>query len=60
MKHFVDLWKSDGYIEELDGTHCLIYNKFAEAERHLLVVTKYQENQTDPLNTEDFRAALKV
>ena len=40
FKHFIDLWKSDAYIDELDDNHCLIYNKHMEAQRHLLVVTK--------------------
>ena len=56
----MDTWLSDGYIDEITDDHCLIFNKFAECDRHLLVITKRQENQTDPLNVSDFKAALLV
>ena len=59
-KQFMKTWLSDGYIDELTDDHCLIFNKFAECDRHLLVITKRQENQTNPLNVSDFKAALLV
>ena len=59
-KQFLKTWLSDGYIDELTDDHCLIFNKFAECDRHLLVITKRQENQTNPLNVSDFKAALLV
>ena len=39
-KKFLDVWREDGYIDELTEDHCLIFNKFAECDRHLLVITK--------------------
>ena len=56
----LELFKAYVYVDELSKSHILIFNKFAEAERHMLVITKKQENQSDPLNAEDFYAALKV
>ena len=38
--------------------HRLIYNKFCVCDNHVLVITKEFEHQLDPLNNEDFRAAL--
>lgn len=43
-KRFIETWKSDGLIDEITDEHCLIFNKFAECDRHLLVITKNQEN----------------
>lgn len=43
-KKFIESWKSDGFIDELTDDHCLIFNKFAECDRHLLIITKNQEN----------------
>ena len=40
FRHFIELWKSDAYIDEIGDNHCLIYNKHMEAQRHLLVITK--------------------
>lgn len=59
-KKFIETWKSDGFIDEITDEHCLIFNKFAECDRHLLVITKNQVNQTKPLNVSDFKAALFV
>ena len=57
---FVESWKYDGYVDQITKDHCLIFNKFAECDKHVLVITKKQENQTSALNMTDFKAALLV
>ena len=58
--HFLCTWKSEGYIDELTDEHCLIFNMFGECTKHLLLMTKQQEDQTAPLNSSDFKGALMV
>ena len=37
---FVESWKYDGYVDQITENHCLIFNKFAECDKHVLVITK--------------------
>ena len=36
----------------------MLFNKFAVCDKHVLVTTKEFERQIDPLNIEDFKAAI--
>lgn len=42
--HFLCTWKSEGYIDEITDDHCLIFNMFGECYKHLLLMTKHQED----------------
>jgi ATP adenylyltransferase len=48
------------YIDEITDTHSLIFNKFSVCDRHVIVITKEFEKQTDPLNIDDFKASAIV
>ena len=48
------------FIEELNKTHSLVFNKFSVCDCHVIVITTEFENQTNPLNAADLEACLVV
>ena len=47
-------------MRHLEPHHVLLLNKFNVVENHLLVVTREFEQQTDPINANDFAAVWEV
>lgn len=48
------------FITNLSTTHRLLFNKFAVVKNHVLVVTSSYQEQTEPVNQNDFSAIFKV
>ena len=48
------------FITDLSPTHRLLFNKFSLVKNHVLVVTSSFQEQTDPLNLNDFASGYKV
>ncbi|MEO0948044.1 MAG: DUF4922 domain-containing protein, partial [Cyanobacteria bacterium J06641_5] len=44
------------FVANISATHVCLLNKFNVVERHILLVTRAYEEQTDPLTAEDFAA----
>jgi len=52
----------DGILVEADltKTHRLIFNKYPVRNKHVLIITKQMEQQTDLINSRDFEATALV
>ena len=48
------------FITDLSSTHRLIANKYPIVKNHVLIVTSVFQEQTDPLNLDDFVSSYKV
>ncbi|GBG00602.1 phosphorylase [Raphidocelis subcapitata] len=48
------------WVAHLSPTHTLLLNKFNVVAKHVLVVTRGFESQTDPLNANDLEATVQV
>eukprot|EP01137_Pigoraptor_chileana_P000361 Opistho-2@36397 len=57
---FMPPYDTDMYVMDLSPKHVLLLNKFNIVENHALVVTRAFEQQTDPLNRDDFEELWKV
>jgi ATP adenylyltransferase len=53
-------YEEELYVRHVLPNHVLLLNKFNVVEHHLLVVTREFEQQTDPINAEDFAATWEV
>ena len=48
------------FIQDLNETHCLLYNTYPICDYHLLITTKEFEHQCSYLTLGDFDACLKA
>ena len=53
---FLPPYEEGQFIDDLTDTHALIFNKYCVCERHVIIITKQFEMQTNPLNASDFKA----
>lgn len=53
---FLPPYEEGQHIDDLAEHHALIFNKYSVCERHVIVITKEFEMQTNPLNKADFKA----
>lgn len=57
---FVPPFERGIFVGDVTKTHRVFFNKFALIPRHMLVVTKKQEDQMTPCTKEDFEAGFLV
>jgi len=50
----------DLFVQEINGTHNLVLNKFNVVENHVILATVDFQRQSEPLNEQDFAAAWHV